>query len=499
MMIFSSNSNLFSKIAIPILFLVVAFLPLQELTLQASSDGVSVGQVVDNSTPPPDDGGGGGGGDGGDPPPEDPPADDPPPDDPPPEDPPAEDPPPEDPPADDPPADDPPGGDPSGDGPPAGDPPAGGDGGAGGIIGGIINTFTGGGGVVEILLDAPQVVTAAAEVVTEAVVEASVQVVEAVNTPTGSVVTKTITTTTVVTGAYVTASSALFLNPLAVSQIPLIPIRIWSLISSVLGLRRRTRPWGTVYDSVTKQPLDPAYVVLQDMNGEEISMSITDLDGRYGFLTQPGKYQLVANKTNYEFPSKKLAGKKSDELYDELYFGGGVEADARGVIIKNIPLDPIGFDWNEFAKEDMKVMSFYKKRDLLFARINKALFGFGFLVSVVVLFVAPAPYNTIIFVAYVALLIARHFGFKKKTFGSVMEKSTGYPLAFGIIRVFFAGFDKEVKHAVMDERGRYYLLIPNGNYYVTIEKKNLDETYEVIHTSEPFEVKNGHINQEFNI
>ena len=109
------------------------------------------------------------------------------------------------------------------------------------------------------------------------------------------------------------------------SEFMLTFLRIWSIILSSLGLRKNRRQWGTVYDSVTKQPLDPAYVILEDKKGNEVATSITDLDGRFGFLVPSGKYRLVAKKTNYTFPSSKLFNKNNDELYNNLYFGELIE------------------------------------------------------------------------------------------------------------------------------------------------------------------------------
>ncbi len=67
-----------------------------------------------------------------------------------------------------------------------------------------------------------------------------------------------------------------------------IPIRIWTIIPTLMGYKRRKRPWGTVYDSVTKQPLDPVYVTLFGADKKEVTTSITDIDGRYGFFVPAG-------------------------------------------------------------------------------------------------------------------------------------------------------------------------------------------------------------------
>jgi hypothetical protein len=279
----------------------------------------------------------------------------------------------------------------------------------------------------------------------------------------------------------------------------MIPFRLWSLLLVALGIKKKNRPWGTVYDSVTKQPLDPAYVVLQDLDGKEIATSITDLDGRYGFLVPPGKYRMIANKTNYEFPSKKLAGKGSDELYQELYFSDIIEIQEGDVIAKNIPMDPIKFDWNEFAKKDQHLMKFFSKRDLIIARISDILFIFGFIITLISVIAIPASYNIAILVMYVVLFILKKTILKPRAFGHIRHKETKNPLSFAILRVFFAEGDTEVIHKVTDKTGKYYCLIPNGKYYTKIEKKNEDESYTLVHTSEPIEVKDGYINNKFEI
>ena len=109
------------------------------------------------------------------------------------------------------------------------------------------------------------------------------------------------------------------------SGVVFLPFQIWSLF---FGRKKTKHPWGTVYDSVTKRPLDPAYVVISKYippvvgagltdtavavsplatAEEKVGESITDIDGRYGFLVPGGSYVLTAGKTHYVFPSTKLA------------------------------------------------------------------------------------------------------------------------------------------------------------------------------------------------
>ena len=329
--------------------------------------------------------------------------------------------------------------------------------------------------------------------------KASKEVKKILDTPQGDISSKIVTTGGAIAGAAVSVATVLFANPLSFGELFLIPFRLWSLLLAALGLKKRNKPWGTVYDSVTKQPLDPAYVILEDMNGNEVSSSITDLDGRYGFLVPAGQYRMSAKKTNYSFPSNKLAGRTSDELYQDLYFSGTINVEEGGVITKNIPMDPLKFDWNEFAKRDQKLMKFFSKRDLWIARISNVLFIFGFIVTLVAALISPAIYNIGILVVYLLLFILKRTILKPRAFGFINTKDTKNPLSFAIMRVFYAGSDSEVIHKVTDQTGKYFCLIPNGTYYTKVENKNPDESYTLVHTSEPIEVKDGYLSEKFEV
>jgi hypothetical protein len=317
-----------------------------------------------------------------------------------------------------------------------------------------------------------------------------------IETKTGDVVTKTITTAGVVGGG-IAASSVLVMNGTVVTDLLFLPFKLWGLLLSFLGLKRRHLPWGTVYDSVTKQPLDPAYITLKRIDGKGEQTSITDLDGRYGFLVTPGKYVIIANRTNYIFPSQRLTGKTFDTIYDNLYFGDIIDMTASGALInKNIPLDPIKFDWNEFVKNQKKLMRFYSRREKFIRLATDWIFRLGFIVSVISLFLVNAPYNLIIFGLYLILTALRKYGLRKKTFGSLTDKE-GNPLSYAIIRVIYQDLNTEVVSKVADKIGRYYCLVPKGNYYIKVEKKNDDESYTTVYTSPVLKAENGIINRDF--
>lgn len=268
------------------------------------------------------------------------------------------------------------------------------------------------------------------------------------------------------------------------------------LFGYLFGRRKKGKPWGTVYDSVTKRPLDPAYVSVEKVDSEtnlskEMTSAITDIDGRFGFLLPAGQYVLKANKTHYQFPSEKLQGKESDELYDNLYFGQTLNTEGEEVTNLNIPMDPIGFDWNEFAKTKTDFFRFYSKKELWRNRIFNFIFSLGFIVSGLTLLFNPSILNVVLVLLYLAVYILNKVWRSKYKPHRLLKKETGEPLPFSIIRLFLPGVDQQVKNVVTDQFGNFYILVRPGNYYYTIEEKIADGSYQKIFQSEPIELKKG--------
>lgn len=289
-----------------------------------------------------------------------------------------------------------------------------------------------------------------------------------------------------------------FSGALALSEIAFIPTRIWQLILGALGFKKKVRHWGIVYDSVTKQPLDPAYVMLYDKDGKEVATAITDLEGRYGFLVQPGIYRIEANKTNYLFPSRTLHGKHSDEMYRDLYFGDYFEVLHEGdVIVKNIPLDPQGFDWNEYVKHERGLVKQRATRSRIFSALANVLFYGGFLASIVVLYLEQSALNIALVAIYVFLFILRQFVIKRPSYGRVSNHHE--PLPFGVVKVYSAKLGTLMTTKVLDKYGRYYMLAPKGSYYATVDEKRADQSYATIHKTEAFTNTKGVINKKFKI
>ncbi|MCX6754483.1 MAG: carboxypeptidase-like regulatory domain-containing protein [Candidatus Nomurabacteria bacterium] len=271
---------------------------------------------------------------------------------------------------------------------------------------------------------------------------------------------------------------------------------LWLLAFIIL---KRNHPWGVVYSSVTKLPIDMAKVVLQDLQGNNIATAITDIDGRYGFMVPEGKYKIIVIKNNYQFPSQKIKENIDDELYINIYRSELVTIKEGEIVKRNIPIDPVVFDMDESKKQDPKTKKFYSTFDLIMYHILIVVFYSGFALSSVSVLVSDNIYNLIIFGLYVLLFILKDFIFDPSPLGYVTNKRNGKPVSFGVMKVYSVWLDHEIAKNVANKSGKYYCLVPNGDYYVRVENINADGTYSVVYTSNPIKITKGYINNKFKI
>ncbi len=280
----------------------------------------------------------------------------------------------------------------------------------------------------------------------------------------------------------------------------LIMARAFGALLGFLGLRRRHKPWGTVYDSVTKRPLDPAYVVVKRVQDDnQVAEAITDLDGRYGFFLPGGHYVIQAGKTHYEFPSKRLAKTDTDELYSNIYHGEQLFTTSGEVITRNIPLDPVGFDWNEFVKDKQTLYRLYSRREKVKSIIFDGLYLLGFIFTIISTILTPSLFNFIVLSFYLILFFVQTYWHTNYKAIRIYDHKSGEPYPYSIIRVFLSNLNQEVKRLVADEFGRFYLLVAPGRYYITIDAKQNDGSYRRVYRSLDLNLPKGVLNEDIKI
>ncbi|MBN2015545.1 DUF4215 domain-containing protein [Candidatus Dojkabacteria bacterium] len=76
-------------------------------------------------------------------------------------------------------------------------------------------------------------------------------------------------------------------------------------ISDIIAKFLRVRSWGIVLDSKSKEPVASSFVRLFDLaTHEPVDLQVSDKKGRFGFIAEPGEYDLSVGRQGYIFPSE---------------------------------------------------------------------------------------------------------------------------------------------------------------------------------------------------
>ena len=232
------------------------------------------------------------------------------------------------------------------------------------------------------------------------------------------------------------------------------------LLSQILGFARKPKPWGTIYDSYTKRPLPYARVEILNEQNRKLQATITDANGRYGFLISErlSNIQLKAYLTKYDFPSREEPSVVEQKLYPNIYRGGFIDITS-GLTNFDLPMDP---------RDKASSHSFYfgissMKLNNLLVNAANVLFILGATFGTVNAIVNPNTLNFIILALILTTFLLRISGFKLKPFGLTKDQETNQTLPFGFIALHNQGGER-VNFTVSDDRGRYFLLTAKGNY-----------------------------------
>jgi hypothetical protein len=141
--------------------------------------------------------------------------------------------------------------------------------------------------------------------------------------------------------------------------------------------------------------------------------------------------------------------------------------DGGGVIVRDIPLEPTDFDWNEEQKYAHDLYQFFSRVDRPLAYLSFALVPTGFLTSLWSVIVSPVPINIAFVAAYFLLGLLFMGGLGPRLYGFVKTR-VGTPLPFARLEAHRPGSPVIAGCAIADHFGRYYLLLPKGDFVLTI-------------------------------
>lgn len=280
----------------------------------------------------------------------------------------------------------------------------------------------------------------------------------------------TVDATSVISTTVVAASSIISAFSFFASGADIINYLIHVFISflEIIGIRKRTKPWGTVYDAFTKKPIPFAKVKLMDEHSRVLETKIADKEGRFGFLvsaqtlTGEGvKIQLSAEKKGYRFPSSRVTPPKDTILYDNVYVGGIKVIQTKEAANFDLPLDPEKTE----LKEAIKIPAM--KMHNLLARLANIGFWLGLVTAPLAYLSDPNLFSFVILILFLVLAFFRVFGLKERSYGLIVNQETKDPMSFALITL-----NDKLGHrkgfTVSDEQGRYFLVTEKGDYDLNV-------------------------------
>ncbi len=280
----------------------------------------------------------------------------------------------------------------------------------------------------------------------------------------------TVDVTSVISTTVVAASSTISAFSFFASGAGIINYLIHVFISflEIIGIRKRAKPWGTVYDAFTKKPIPFAKVKLMDEHSRVLETKIADKEGRFGFLvsaqtlTGEGvKIQLSAEKKGYRFPSGRVTPPKDTILYDNVYVGGIKVIQTKEAANFDLPLDPEKTELKEVIKAPARKMHNF------LARLADIGFWFGLVTAPLAYLSDPNLFSFIILILFLVLAFFRVFGLKERPYGLIVNQETKNPMSFALITL-----NDKLGHrkgfTVSDEQGRYFLVTEKGDYDLNV-------------------------------
>jgi hypothetical protein len=246
--------------------------------------------------------------------------------------------------------------------------------------------------------------------------------------------------------------------------------------------RKKQRKGGRIYIALTNQPLGGARILLyQEKNYQRIiDQTISDKNGQFGFLADPGAYQIRVTRAGYTFPSK---------LEGDAYHGQTFTMHESGIVQLEIPLDPRAPKRTilrrlEAGLHKLQLM----RRPLLVIGSSVALFSLVQGVTLV---------NLIFFAYYTYLWVEEVRKTRELRHILKVQNAKNDPLPFAIVRL--RRHDGTIAFAkVADALGRVFVLAPKGSYQLEVVSQARSGDKANIY-SQPLELPSGVLTRPLSI
>ncbi len=261
-----------------------------------------------------------------------------------------------------------------------------------------------------------------------------------------------------------------------------------------LGLRKRRKRWGIVFDNITKKPLKFVRILVYSWPDKRLKETVIANNlGEFGFLAPRGHYFIKVAFTGFSqiaLEGEKLGSsylpQRSDGYYDNLYYGGEIidissKEKKKKVLNISTPLKP--------TKEPLlsqRIISGLNKFAKVVNKVRLPLLILGTLLSISTVIYRHTWIDWCVLGLYAALWIYEIYVLttKTKTSGTILDSQTKKPLDLTLIRLISVKTGKIASTFVTGPDGQFIFSAPSGRYTISAVRADFEP-----HFTKPFRVK----------
>lgn len=234
----------------------------------------------------------------------------------------------------------------------------------------------------------------------------------------------------------------------------------WAWLLSIFGFGKKKENYGMVYDAEAKEPIARAVVqIFESEYNKLLSTQMTDNEGRFLMVVDPGNYYIKVIKSNYKFPSASVS---------EGYHGASFTVKQKQELLYQIPMDP---DHKVLASRINLLSGLVK----FFNVIRIPVIILGTILSAVALYQDMTIVNLVVACLYIVIWMVEIYKLRKtKPYGITKDREENKLIDRVIVRLF-SEKNKLVSTQVSDTRGRYSFLANPGNYKITAIKTSYEQ------------------------
>ncbi len=247
------------------------------------------------------------------------------------------------------------------------------------------------------------------------------------------------------------------------STVPYMITQFFLGVLSFLGFRKKGKPYGYVYNSVSKEPVSRAIVRIYDTNDRLVWTDVTDVYGSFNAELPKGQYKILVKKAGFTYPTEIIKG-LVDYPLEPIYKGDLFKMSQKTDIKVLIPIDPT--DVNKFSA---LAVSTRTTINTLFKVLHALIFVGGIILAVYTILKFPTLLNWVVLAFYVPafmMLFKSIFGQQSK-YGYVRDVK-GKPVANVEVALKELKFDRFVAKRVTDASGRYRFVMYPGAYELVV-------------------------------